>query len=47
MIPVGPLQGGEIDAMSNLDPVIAQLEFEGEIKVLLDTRTEAGTRELF
>lgn len=44
---VAAMKSGEIDGISNLDPVIAQLEFEGDIKVLLDTRTEAGTRELF
>jgi NitT/TauT family transport system substrate-binding protein len=44
---VAAMQKGEIDAISHLDPVIAKLEGDGAIKVLIDTRTEAGTKELF
>ncbi|MGN6145829.1 MAG: ABC transporter substrate-binding protein [Mesorhizobium sp.] len=44
---VAAIKKGEIDGLSHLDPVIAQLQFEGDIAVLLDTRTEAGTRALF
>jgi NitT/TauT family transport system substrate-binding protein len=44
---VAAMQKGEIDAISHLDPVIAKLEGDGAIKVLIDTRTESGTKELF
>lgn len=44
---VAAIKKGEIDGLSHLDPVIAQLQFEGDIALLLDTRTEAGTRALF
>jgi NitT/TauT family transport system substrate-binding protein len=44
---VAAMKKGEIDVISHLDPVIAKLEADGDIQILLDTRTEAGTRELF
>ena len=44
---VAAMQKGEIDAISHLDPVIAKLEQDDSIKILIDTRTEAGTKELF
>lgn len=44
---VAAMKKGEIDAISHLDPVIAKLEADGDIAVLIDTRTEAGTRQLF
>jgi NitT/TauT family transport system substrate-binding protein len=44
---VAAMQKGEIDVISHLDPVIAKLESDGDITVLIDTRTEAGTRALF
>jgi len=33
---------GEIDAMSNLDPMMTKLELDGQIKVVADSRTEEG-----
>lgn len=44
---IAAMKKGEIDCISHLDPVIAKLEADGDIEVLLDTRTEAGTRALF
>jgi len=44
---VAAMQKGEIDVISHLDPVIAKLESDGDIAILIDTRTEAGTRSLF
>ena len=44
---VAAIKRGEIDAIAHLDPVIAKLEADGDIQVLVDTRTEAGTRALF
>jgi len=34
---------GEIDAISNLDPVMAKLEADKSVKIVADTRTTAGT----
>lgn len=44
---IAAIKRGEIDAISHLDPVIAKLEADGDIAILVDTRTEAGTRALF
>ncbi|MBS9719599.1 ABC transporter substrate-binding protein [Tianweitania sp. BSSL-BM11] len=44
---VAAMKQGQVDAISHLDPVIAQLQYDGDIEILLDTRTEAGTRDLF
>src|SRR2546430_4211178 len=44
---VAAVQRGEIDAIVNADPVINLLESQGLIKVVADTRTLAGTREVF
>ncbi|HEV7872945.1 MAG TPA: ABC transporter substrate-binding protein [Enterovirga sp.] len=44
---VAAMQKGEIDVISHLDPVIAKLEEDDAIKILIDTRTEAGTKALF
>jgi len=44
---VAAMEKGEIEAMSNLDPVISKLEAEGLVTILADTRTEKGTREIF
>jgi NitT/TauT family transport system substrate-binding protein len=44
---VAAMKKGEIDAISHLDPVIAKLEADGDIVVMTDTRTEAGSKALF
>lgn len=44
---VAAIKKGEIAALSHLDPVISRLEVDGDITILLDTRTEEGTRALF
>ena len=41
------MQKGEIDAVSHLEPVLSFLERAGEVRVVVDTRTEEGTRALF
>jgi NitT/TauT family transport system substrate-binding protein len=38
---------GEIDAVSNLDPMMTKLDLDGSIKIVADTRTEEGTRAIF
>jgi NitT/TauT family transport system substrate-binding protein len=44
---VAAVQRGEIDAIVNVDPVINLLESQGLIRVVADTRTLEGTREVF
>ncbi|HCH73016.1 MAG TPA: ABC transporter substrate-binding protein [Ochrobactrum sp.] len=44
---VAAIKKGEIAALVLLDPVITRLEVDGDITLLLDTRTEEGTRQLF
>ncbi|RYG09142.1 MAG: transporter substrate-binding domain-containing protein [Burkholderiales bacterium] len=41
------LRSGQIDAMSNIDPVMTMLEQKGEVKIISDTRTLKGTLEVF
>ncbi len=38
---------GEIDAVSNVDPIMTKLEQDGDIKIIADSRSEEGTRALF
>ncbi|TCT02908.1 ABC transporter substrate-binding protein [Aquabacter spiritensis] len=44
---VAQMKRGEIDAMSNLDPVITKLESDGDVVVLADSRTEEGNKAIF
>jgi NitT/TauT family transport system substrate-binding protein len=44
---VAAIKKGEIDAISNLDPMMTKLEQDGDIKIIADSRTEEGTRALF
>jgi NitT/TauT family transport system substrate-binding protein len=44
---VAQMKRGEIDAMSNLDPVITKLQSDGDVVVLADTRTEEGNQKIF
>jgi len=44
---VAAMKKGELDAMSNLDPVMTKLEQDGDIVVLADSRTEEGNMKLF
>ncbi len=44
---VAAMKKGDIDALSNLDPMITKLEQDGDIKVIADSRTEEGTRAIF
>ncbi|MGA1059503.1 MAG: ABC transporter substrate-binding protein [Burkholderiaceae bacterium] len=44
---VAAMKSGQIDAISNLDPVISSLERDGAIKVLVDTRKMSGARDVF
>jgi len=44
---VAIMQRGEIDALSNLDPVISQLEAGGDFVAVVDTRTAKGMQEVY
>ena len=44
---VAAMKKGEIDALSNVDPMITKLEQDGDIKLIADSRTEEGTRAIF
>ena len=41
------MEKGEIDAISNLDPVITQLEATGKFVAVADSRTEKGMKEIY
>lgn len=41
------LRSGQIDALSNTDPVMTMLEQKGDVKIISDTRTLKGTTEVF
>jgi NitT/TauT family transport system substrate-binding protein len=44
---VAIMKRGEIDAVANLDPVIAQLEANGDAVPVIDTRTAKGMQEVY
>jgi NitT/TauT family transport system substrate-binding protein len=44
---VAAMENGAIDAISHLDPVISKLEADNAISILVDTRTEAGTKSVY
>jgi len=46
MTAVAAMKKGDIDAISNVDPVITKLEQDGDIVLLADTRSEADTKKL-
>ena len=44
---IAAIKKGEIDAISNIDPVSAKLEADGDVVVLAETRSNAGTIKVF
>ena len=44
---VAAMQKGQIDAISNLDPVITRLEKSGDIIPVVDTRTATGMKDVY
>jgi NitT/TauT family transport system substrate-binding protein len=44
---VAAMEQGEIDAISNLDPVLTQLESTGKYVAVADSRTEKGMQEIY
>jgi NitT/TauT family transport system substrate-binding protein len=44
---VAIMKRGEIDAIANLDPVVAQLESDGTVQAVIDTRTAKGMQDVY
>lgn len=44
---VAAVEHKQVDALANVDPTITILENRGLIKILADTRTEQGTRDIY
>ncbi len=44
---VAAVKSGQIDAISNVDPMITKLQQDGAIKVIADWRTVSGTEQTF
>src|SRR5262245_13170623 len=44
---IAAIKKGEIDAISNIDPVIATLEASGDVVLMADTRTSEGANKVF
>jgi NitT/TauT family transport system substrate-binding protein len=44
---IAAMDKGELDGMSNLDPVITQLEATGKYVAVADSRTEQGMKDLY
>ena len=44
---VAAMKRGNIDAISNLDPVITKLETDGDIVIVTDTRTAKGMKDVY
>jgi NitT/TauT family transport system substrate-binding protein len=44
---VAAMEKGEIDAVSNLDPVLTQLESTGKFAAVADSRTEKGMKDIY
>ncbi len=44
---ISAMKSGQIDAISNTDPVMTRLELDNAVKVIADTRTLKGTQEVW
>jgi len=44
---VTALRSGQIDAISNTDPVVSMLEMAGDTRIIVDTRTLKDTQDIF
>ncbi len=44
---IAAVSDGQVDALSNADPMMTKLQRAGDISVLIDTRTAKGTQDLF
>ena len=41
------MRSGQIDALSNIDPVMTMLEQKGDVRIIFDTRTLKGSADVF
>src|SRR2546430_13287620 len=44
---IAAMKAGSLDAMSNVDPIMTMLESSGDVVIIADTRTAAGTQAGF
>ncbi len=44
---IAAMRSGALDAMSNVDPIMTMLESSGDVVIIADTRTAAGTTAVF
>jgi len=44
---IAAMKSGSLDAMSNVDPIMTMLESAGDVVIVADTRTAAGTTAVF
>jgi NitT/TauT family transport system substrate-binding protein len=44
---IAAMKGGQIDAVSNVDPMMTKLELDGDVRIVADTRTVKGTQEVW
>ena len=44
---ISAIRSGQIDAICNLEPAMTQLELNGDIKIIADSRTLRGTQAIF
>ena len=44
---IAAIQNGQVDAISNVDPVMTMLEKQGLVKVIFESRTPKGTENVF
>lgn len=44
---IAAVRSGQVDAISNTDPIMTMLEQKGDVRIISDTRTLKGTLEVF
>ena len=44
---IAAMKSGQIDAISNTDPIMTKLEQDGSVRIIADTRTLTGTEQVF
>ncbi|MCC6210991.1 MAG: ABC transporter substrate-binding protein [Burkholderiales bacterium] len=44
---IAAMKSGQLDAISNVDPVMTKLEMDGDVRVVADTRNLKGTQEVW
>ena len=44
---IAAMKSGQIDAVSNVDPMMTKLELDGDVKIVADTRSLKGTQQVW